>query len=330
MQFNQNALNFVAFAGGFKREGAAQIVKSLINWSMWGEFMKSTGGTISVCAPITASEPATTSVDTAVQPPRAIGRVRLSSMARDGGSHIRDLFQTGALRLVFPHGRTEVEAVLVNTSGGITGGDRFDIQARAETGSELTLTTQAAERAYRALPGQTGRLTTALQVDDGAFLKWLPQETIIFEGSSLQRKLSVDLAPTARFLMVEPLVFGRTAMGESLRDARLWDRIVLRRDGAPLYLDGLNLGPDMQAQLNRPAVANGGHAMVSLVYVSPDAQGHLAEVRKQLPETGGASLLHKDVLVVRLVAEDGFDLRKSLVPILNRLTADTLPRTWWL
>lgn len=252
------------------------------------------------------------------------------SHARGDISALRDLFQTGALRLVFPHGRSDVEAVLVNTSGGITGGDRFEVEAVAGAGSRLTLTTQAAERAYRAQTGQVGRLTTRLSVQNGAFLRWLPQETLIFEGSALDRRLTVDLARDARFLMVEPLVFGRTAMGETVHNARLWDRITVNRDNRPIYRDGLDLGADIQSQLDRPAVANGGCAMASLVYVAPDVEIHLDAVRALLPETGGASLLAEDVLVLRMVAQDGFQLRKSLVPVLDRLTGQTLPRSWRL
>lgn len=266
-----------------------------------------------------------------VQPPRAIGQAMVSSKLRDNKhSVLNDLFQTGALRMVFPHGRRDLEAVLVNTSGGITGGDRLQVDATAGAGSQLTLTTQAAERAYKALPGQIGTLTTHLTVEAGAFLRWLPQETLIFEGSALKRRLVADIQTDGRFLMVEPLVFGRTAMGETVHSAHLWDRIDLRRDGQPLYLDGLDLGPDIQAQLDRPAVANGGCAMASVVFVAPEAEGHLDPIREMLPDTAGASLLAENTLVLRFVAADGFQLRKSLVPILDRLTGHTLPRSWRL
>ncbi|MQQ10205.1 urease accessory protein UreD [Epibacterium sp. SM1979] len=289
-----------------------------------------TGETITVCAPITLAS----ANETALQPPRSVGQAQVSSrllqQARGATSVLGELFQTGALRLVFPHGRRDLEAVMVNTSGGITGGDRFEVTATAEAGSQLTITTQAAERAYRAPVGQIGQLTTNLRVEEGAFLRWLPQETLIFEGSAFRRRLSVDLAETARFLMVEPLVFGRTAMGETVHNARLWDRIALRRNGVPIYLDGLEMGPDIQAELNRPAVAGGGCAMASVVFVSPTVEALIDPLRELLPETGGASLLGEDVMALRIVARDGFQLRKSLVPILDMLTEHSLPRSWRL
>ncbi|WP_112315412.1 urease accessory protein UreD [Rhodovulum viride] len=264
--------------------------------------------------------------------PRAQGEVRLSSKPGPRGSVLAGLRQSGAFKAVFPRaaplpGGTPLDAVLVNTAGGITGGDRFCCTLEAGAGSHLRVTTQAAERAYRAQPGETGQVANRLRVAPGARLDWLPQETILFEGCRLDRSLVVDLAPGARLLLVEPLVFGRAAMGETLRAARFRDRIEIRRGGVPLYLDALRFEGDVAAQLARPAVAAGAGALASLVLVAPEAAAHLAPIRTLLPATGGASLLAGDVLALRLLAPDSYHLRKVLIPVLTRLT-EALPRSW--
>jgi urease accessory protein len=256
--------------------------------------------------------------------------LRLSSKTVSGRSVLDGLRQSGATKALFPTGRPHLEAIVINSAGGITGGDRFRIDAAAGRGSRLTLTTQAAERAYRAQPGETGRLTTRLTVAEGARLDWLPQELIVFQGASLERRLEVDLAPDARFLMVEPMIFGRRAMGERLTDARLSDRIDVRRDATPLYRDGLALSGDLIRRLARASTGGGCGAMASLLYVAPDAEGHLDAVRAALPASGGASLLAPDTLVLRLLARDGFELRRALLPVLDRLTENTLPTSWRL
>ena len=186
------------------------------------------------------------------------------------------------------------------------------------------------ERAYGAQPGQTGRLKARLVVQDNATLHWLPQETIVYEHSALRRKLSADLAPTARFLMVEPIVFGRQAMGETLRDAEFHDRIEIRRAGQLLYLDGVKLHGDVTAHLDRPAVGNGARAMANLIWVAPEASGALELSRSLIGTTGGASMLCDDVMVMRLLACDSFELRRNLVPLLNHLTKNALPQNWRL
>ncbi|TMM51826.1 urease accessory protein UreD [Sulfitobacter sabulilitoris] len=267
---------------------------------------------------------------TPLDQPRAIGRARVSSKLHGGASRLDGLHQAGALRLLFPRAADRVEATVINTAGGITGGDRFRIDATAGPGSVLSLSTQAAERVYRAQPGQTGHLTTTLRVGADACLHWLPQETILYDGSALSRRLRVELHTTARLVMVEPVVFGRLAMGETLADLRFDDRIAVSRAGREVYRDGIRLRGDASAELDRPAVAHGARAMASLVYAAPDAGAHVGALRDLIGDRGGVSLLEEALVVLRLLARDAFDLRAALLPVLDRLTAHRLPRCWRL
>lgn len=264
-----------------------------------------------------------------LSPPRAIGTLDLSVKARGAKTEIDQLRTSGALKTLFPRQDQDVEALLINTSGGLTSGDRFDITAKAAQGTTLTLTTQAAERGYKAEAGPA-TVRSTLQVEDGAFVKCLPQELILYDGAHLDRSLTVSLAPEARFLMVEALVFGRHAMGEKVHALTLNDQITLTRNGTSLYHDALAFEGDMATHLTQRAVAQGAEAMASVVYVAPDAEAHLAAARERLTPLGGASCLRQDVLVMRLLAEDGYALRQRLVPVLDRLTGDTLPKSWRL
>ena len=112
--------------------------------------------------------------------PRAIGDVRVVGHLKNGKSRLAHLRQSGALKLLFPRRVSGLEAVMINTAGGITGGDCFSITAEAGDACHMTLTTQAAERVYRAQPGQTGRIATRLRVGAGARLNWMPQETVLY------------------------------------------------------------------------------------------------------------------------------------------------------
>ncbi|WP_299624439.1 urease accessory protein UreD [uncultured Tateyamaria sp.] len=263
-------------------------------------------------------------------PPRAIGQMRLSTKRHAGRTVLDTLYQKGASKVVFPRSPLGCTGVMLNTSGGVTGGDRFENEAVAGAGTHLCLTTQACERAYRAFPGQVGRIRTVLRVEDGATLWWLPQETLLFDGCDLDRRLSCDLAPGARALIVEPVCFGRIAMGETRVTGRVSDRIAINQCGAPLVMDGWELTGDMTAQLAHKAVGSGAAAMVSLTYVAPDAERHLDPLRDLLPPAGGASLLAENTLVMRLLAPTGFELRRSLLPILDHLTGGHLPLCWRL
>lgn len=261
--------------------------------------------------------------------PRAVGLLRVSS--RGTGSALDGLRQSGAMKALFPRGTPGRLAVtLLNTAGGVTGGDRLSVEARAGAGSRLSLTTQAAERIYAALPGETGRVSTALTVEPGARLDWLPQETILYDRCRLRRSLTVEMAAEARLLLAEPVVFGRAAMGEVLRQVEVLDRIRISRDGVPLWQDALRLTGDAAALLAGPATGGGAGAAATVLFAAPEAEALLAPVRALLPATGGAGLARPDLLVLRLVAPDAFLLRRTLVPALTLLNGSPLPRSWML
>ena len=77
-----------------------------------------------------------------------------------------------------------------------------------------------------------------ISVAAGGALTWLPQETILFDRAVLHRRIEVDLAGDARLLLVEPLVFGRTGMGESVQRGELHDRWRMRQNGKLIYAEG--------------------------------------------------------------------------------------------
>lgn len=261
--------------------------------------------------------------------PRAIGALELSAKATPRGSKIDALRQTGALRALFPRPRGDaLEAIVINTAGGATGGDRFAVRGAAGPGARLSLTTQAAERAYRAGPGERAAIHTRLQVANGGRLDWLPQETILFEGCALDRRIEADLAEGGRLLLAEPLIFGRAAMGERLRAISFRDRIILRRDRRVIFLDAARFEGDAEAHLAARWTAQGASAAALVILVAPEAEGLLATLRALLPPGGGASLLAPDILVMRMLAADGHLLRRYLVPALAHLAGTDLPRSW--
>jgi len=263
--------------------------------------------------------------------PRARGDLTLSARLRGGRSRIGQLRQQGSFKALFPRGAgPTLCAVFLNTGGGVTGGDRFTLTAEAEPGAALSLTSQAAERIYRAQPGEVGRVSTALTVGAGAVLHWLPQETIVFDGATLERRLSAEVHETGTLLAVEPLIFGRAAMRERVRDARIEDRWRIRRGGRLVFADTLRMAGDLDALLRRPAVADGAGAMASLLLVRPDAGDMAVRLGDAIGGRGACSAIRDGVLFARIVAADGFALRQSLIPAIRLLTGGDLPRPWML
>lgn len=263
---------------------------------------------------------------------RARGLLNISTQkAYQTNTRLKNLRQEGSYRASFPrHSKSNIETVIINTAGGITSGDKFTTTITAHESSQISITTQAAERIYRARDTLVGEIQTSLCLQKNAQLYWLPQETILFDGARLKRRLDVDLHSSAKFLMVEPLVFGREASGEKLLSGMLDDRVSISSNGQPIYIDRIKLKDNISDQLMRPALANNSYAVVSIVLAKPNAKLLLEPVRALLPQKAGASLLNDNILVVRMLAQDSHEMRTATFPILTLLTHNTVPKNWRL
>ena len=151
-----------------------------------------------------------------------------------------------------------LEAVIVNTGGGMAGGDRFAIDLSLGAGASLIAGTAAAEKIYRST-GPDAEMDVTLDVGEGARLAWLPQETILFDRARLSRRIDVDLAESASLLMAEAVVFGRAAMGEAMEQGFFADRWRVRRGGKLVFADSARLDGAIADKARRPAVGRRRH-----------------------------------------------------------------------
>lgn len=274
---------------------------------------------------------------------RATGRVRMTIDQVDGLSRLGRLFEEGAAKVRFPKVLvgSPPEAVIINTAGGLTGGDRFSLSADIGDGAAATLTSQACEKIYRS-SGEAARIDNRLKLGEGAICAWLPQETILFNKARLERSLEVDMAEDATLLAVEPLILGRRAMGETVTAGRLRDRWRIRRAGRLLHADDLRLDGNIENLTHAAPLFAGCTCSATIVLAASNAEDHLDCARALLEKLdqatvqGGASAWHGR-LVVRMLAESGMALRCVLIPLvrllLERMTPEAgisplLPRVW--
>ena len=262
---------------------------------------------------------------------RARGTARVGFWADGQTMRLRENYQSGSAKVRFPRTATgeALEVVLLNTAGGLTGGDRLTHAVSAEVGARGIVSTQAAERIYRRSAG-VAEIESTLSVAEGGSLDWLPQETIIFDRSALRRTLVADIHPSARLLAVETIVLGRAAMGETARDVSVADSWRIRRGGTLVFADGLRLDGDTVATLAGGATGNGAAAMATLVLVSPDAEAKIGLARSALENSageGGASAWN-GMLVARLIAPGGQALRADLMRLIETIRERPMPRVW--
>lgn len=261
---------------------------------------------------------------------RASGRLECSVVAGHGGTRRARVHEAGSLRVRFPNGERggALDAVMVNTAGGMAGGDRFDIDVTVGAGARLTATTAAAEKIYRSL-GPDTEIGVKLTVGAGGALAWLPQETILFDQVRLRRRIDVDLAKDADFILAEAVVFGRSAMGETVRSGRFFDRWRVRRDGTLVFAETLRLDGEIAERLAQRASANGGVAVATVLKLPGDEASVTAvrAVERDFAGEVGVSAWN-GLALARLVAPDGATLRRDLIGVAAALGGMPLPRLW--
>lgn len=265
---------------------------------------------------------------------RARGVGGIATKQRDTITVLDTLYQDGCAKIRLPKTHTNaLEAVLINTAGGLTGGDRMAWSADLAEGGRMALTTQACERIYRSLGGPA-HVETTLKIGRDAHLDWLPQETILFAASHLDRRIEIDLEDGASLTAIEAILLGRDAMGELALDCQLRDNWRIRRNGRLIHAEATRLDGTM-AERDGLSLLAGKRAFATIVHIAPDGDQtmiRLAKIRALLPpDQRIAASANGERLVIRALAQSGLALRRLIVPILAELSgAGALPRLWHL
>lgn len=229
----------------------------------------------------------------------------------------------------------DTEAVLINTSGGLTGGDRLSWEVCVGAGCDAVITSQAFEKIYRST-GKPAVVETRLSAAAGSSVAWLPQETILFDQGRLERSLDIEMAKNARVLICEAVIFGRTARNEIYTSGSFVDRWRIVHDGALVHREDMRVSGDTEALLDEEVVLGGRKAMATVLLCADGVEDLVQPVRNctsncadivcgvsawRVGETGK--------LLARIAAGDGYDLRKALVPLLEVLSPRAgVPKVW--
>ena len=267
------------------------------------------------------------------------GVARVEYRNKDGETRLGALAQRSPLRVLFP--RPEAgdipTAAIANTSGGVAGGDSLLVRVRSGPGARARVIGSAAEKIYRSASGGGSRdstVDTRLEADSGAWLEWLPQETILFDGARLRRRTVLDVADGAGLLAGECLVLGRLAHGEVMRAGRVFDAWEGRRRGRPVWRDVLRLD-DPSAALDEPAALAGARAAATIVYAGEDAAelGHRGQFASSGAVKSGATVVH-GVMVVRMLGAEPAPVRSRFAAAWMEIREQAaglpgrMPRLW--
>jgi urease accessory protein len=265
---------------------------------------------------------------------RGDGQAEIGFVHAEGRTRLAHLHQRNPLRVLFPDsepGEPMIAAVVL-TSGGIAGGDKLSVSVDAGAGAAATVTGQAAEKVYRALdePAETD---VRLTVGAGAWLEYLPQETILFDRARLQRRFDIDIAATGKLLACDMVVFGRTASGERFREGQWRDRWRLRQGGRLVWADAMRI--DGLDTIDHPAGFAGATAHAMALYAGPDARTWLEPARALARGCSRAAVSAiGNVLLARFLDKDAAAVRRALAQYIAGLRSTIAglpartPRLW--
>jgi urease accessory protein len=253
------------------------------------------------------------------------------------GTCILDLFQRSPLRVLFPlvDGGAIAEAVIVNTAGGIAGGDRLESAVTVLGESSIAITSQAAEKIYRTL-NEPARIATTLTACGAARLAWLPQESICFDGARLHRQTVIEVSSEAELLVLEWLVLGRSAHGEKMLHGTIVDGWRVEKEGRLVWADIFRVTDDVFPNLHDKALLGDCSCVATLIYVGPERNARLDLSR----EIAASQRCHCSattvggLVIVRFAASTGYELKLAVRRFLERFGRETrcrpfgVPKMW--
>lgn len=259
---------------------------------------------------------------------RSQGIIQLSVEARNGVQHVKEALQVGSAKLRMVRNAGERDAVILNTSGGLTSGDTFDVTVSLST-APLTVTTQACERVYRCIDGDA-RVTQTLHVHTAGVLRFVPQPTILYNRARLTRRTEISVATGATLTVCEGLVLGREAAGERLTKVSLLDRITLRRDGTLLFADVFRLSPGALQGSAAGLAGKRGAGAILHVCDAPDAASKALRCALAGPRVVAGASVVRGIVFARVLATSHQDLQDALARGVTAVTRRAMPRAWSL
>jgi len=260
---------------------------------------------------------------------RSTGESRVVFAVRDGTTRLTDLYQRDPCRVLFPDPEPgePPQAVLVTTSGGVTGGDVLKMAIEVGPGGEALAVTQAAEKIYRASKSSDPcTMDIAVTAGEGAILDWLPQETIVFEGARLRRRTIADIAAGGSLLACEMVVLGRAASGERFTQGLLLDAWSVRRAGKLVWTDALRI----EGETPKGAGFGDANALATVIGVWDEPRPRFEQARTLLDAAervrAGVTLVN-GIMVARVMGE-ATAVRTAVTRFLGAFRGRGLPRVW--
>ncbi len=167
------------------------------------------------------------------------GNLQMTFDYKDGKTWIEKSMSVAPLRVqkpFYPEGDSCIHSILLNTAGGMVGGDRLNTDLILKPQTNVLFTTANAGKVYRCLD-RSARYITSIRQARGSILEWFPQETILFRDSQYYQSLYIELEQNALCYGWDIYRFGRSARGEVFDRGQWRSRTEVWQNSIPLWID---------------------------------------------------------------------------------------------
>jgi urease accessory protein len=220
--------------------------------------------------------------------------------------------------------------------GGLVGGDEVRLRVDVEADARALLATQASTKVYRSLRRTRHDLTASIA--SGALLAVVPDPVVCFAGADFVQRQHYELSRSANLVMVDWFSSGRHASGERWAFKRYETRFHIKREGEPIFFDGVVLEHDLDTVAERMGRFE---VFVTAIVTGPLVSADADALRACVAETAfvrrsslvmSAARLRDGGTLLRMagadVEEAGRVLRKQLAFLPALLGDDPWSRKW--
>ena len=256
---------------------------------------------------------------------RSNGKIDIELLDND----FSKFFQSGCCKILNPKNYNEFkELVLINTAGGITCNDNIDINANINN-SKLSICTQAAEKIYAGI-GDPARVEININLNNST-MYWLPKELILFDNSKLRRNININLSDNSNLIFCETTIFGRKAMSEKIKNISFSDQWKIYSNSSIKHLEAINIkGSTIDNFKNNYTFSNQSSLSTILIFgdIVHQLESVLRKVKKSLGNHFCEMTKFDDKIIIRCLADDNYDLKKTLNIIMKNVINDKMPKSW--
>ena len=246
-------------------------------------------------------------------------------------NEIKKFFQKGSSKVLIPNSHNKIkEIVLINTSGGATCNDIIKTNIKIEN-SKTSITTQAAEKIYAGI-GDPAHINVNISIKNSN-INWLPKELILFNNAKLKRNINIDLDRSSNLFLCETLIFGRKAMQEKINNLFFLDHWNISINNEIKHFEAININKNIDQTFNNKFSINQNSAFSTVLIfgdIVDQIKDDLKKIIKKITNVSCEISTWNNKIAIRCLANDNYNLKKTLNYILENIIHDKVPKSWYL